>query len=130
VNAPLLTANLALTVLFLVATVLSGIRGKRRAHYVLVVVTIVMLLTAIAQAELFGRGYTFDPLRLNVHLGFAFTALGCLPGAIWSGMSLRTNPVRRQAHRFLVWSFVILTVLAVLTALWMLLSAVPLADPA
>lgn len=125
-NAPLLVLNLALTVLFLIATILSGHRGKRRAHYVLVVITVVMLALAITQAELFGRDFTFEALRLQIHLGFAFTALASLPGVVWSGLALRSKPAMRGKHRFWVCSFVSLTVLAVVTALWMLSNAVPL----
>lgn len=127
-NAPLLVLNLALTVLFLIATILSGHRGKRRAHYVLVVITVVMLALAITQAELFGRDFTFEALRLQIHLGFAFTALASLPGVIWSGLALRTRPSARPKHKFWVWSFVGLTVMAVITALWMLSNAVPITE--
>jgi len=126
VNAPLLVINLLLTVIFLAATIWAGRKGRRSLHYRLVVITVLLLAGAITQAELFGHGFTFEVLRLRIHLSFAFAALGSLPGVVWSGLALRTNPARRPTHRLWVGSFVSLTVLSVLTALWMLANAVPL----
>lgn len=125
-SGPLFLANLAVTVALLALTLASGRAGRRRLHYTLVAATTVALLLAIVQAELFGRGFEFDAMRLNVHLGFAFAALGALPGVAWSGVGLARGRVARPVHRRWVAGFVVLVVLAVATAGWMFLTAVPL----
>lgn len=124
-NAPLFLANLALTVVMLAVTLWTGKTGRRRAHFTAAPSTVVVLALAIWQAELFGKGYDFDTLRLRVHLICAGLALASLPGTVWSGLKLVRHPQVRAVHRRWVFAFVVLTVLAVLTAGWMFLSATP-----
>ncbi len=128
VSGPLFLANLGLTVVLLVLSLVSGFRRARQAHYTFVLLTTIALVVAIVQAELFGRDYRFEALRLQVHLGFAFAALASLPGVTWSGIGLARGTVRRAIHRRWVYAFVGLTVGSVLTAGWMFLTAVRIAD--
>lgn len=116
-------ANLAATVVLLGFTLWSGRSGRRRLHYALVAATLISLTAAVIQAEIYGRDYQFDPLRLRIHLGFAFLAIGLVPFAAVTGWRLRTRPAARGAHRKAVAAFVAATGLAVLTAGWMFLSA-------
>ncbi len=127
-NGPLFVANLLLTVAALGATLHAGRKGLRRRHYGLALSTVLLLGAAIWQAEHIGRSFTFEELRLQVHLACAFAALACLPGVIWSGVRLARGSGRRPVHRRWVGGFVILTVLAILTAGWMFLSAEPRAE--
>ena len=122
----LFIANLAAVVLFLALTVHAGLAGRRRRHFVLVGITLVLLFLVIYQAEIFGRNFEFEQWRLDVHLSFAFTTLATLPGVAWSGIGLARGRVRRLVHRRWVSVFVLLTVFAVITAVWMFLSATAL----
>ena len=124
-NAGLFLANLFLVVLFLGLTLFSGKRGNRELHYGMAVNTVLFLVFAIIQAEIFGRDYEFNLVRLNVHLCFAFTALISLPGVVWSGLRLRKNDAMRSVHQRWVAGFVLLTLSAILTAGWMFLDASP-----
>ncbi len=119
----LFLANLVLTVALLAATLWSGRKAKRRLHYRLVVFTVLSLIGAIVQAELFGRSFVFDPVRLNVHLFAAFAALATVPGVVWTGLRLRTRSGSRASHQRWVGAFVGLVLLAVVTACWMFLDA-------
>ncbi|RMH05461.1 MAG: hypothetical protein D6702_00245 [Planctomycetota bacterium] len=126
-SAPLFLLNLALTVVFLVVALATGVRGRRPAHYRAVGTTVALLALAILQAELFGRGFRFEPIRLRIHLGFAAAALLCLPGAVASGVALVRGRGGRRGHRAWVGGFVFLVLLAVLSAGWMFLGAEPIA---
>ncbi len=125
-SGPLFLANLALTVALVVLSLVTGVRRARSAHYRAVSATVLSLVLAIVQAELFGRGYEFEHSRLTIHLAFAFAALASMPGVAWSGIRLARDDGYRAAHRRWVYGFVLLTLLAVLTAGWMFLTATPL----
>lgn len=118
-------ANLAATVLLLAVTLVTGKTGRRRAHFIAAPVTVVVLALAIWQAELYGQGYDFDSTRLTIHLCFAGLSLASLPGTVWSGLRLVSRPQVRRVHQRWVAVFVLCTVLSVLTAGWMFLSATP-----
>lgn len=77
------------------------------------------------QAEILGRDFLFEPLRLRVHLACAFAALLTLPWVAATGWRLRRQPAARVHHRRAVWTFVSLTGAAILTAGWMFLNAEP-----
>ena len=125
-NAPLFLANLAVTVIAMILAIHAGLRRNRKRHYGFVAATLVLLTAAIWQAEVFGRNFTFEAIRLRVHLGFAFGALAVLPGVAWSGVRLAKSLSPRIVHRRWVSLFVLLVLGAVLTAGWMFLSAEPL----
>ena len=124
-NTTSFVANLLATVILLAATLWSGRAGRRRIHYSFAIATLTTLLGAIVQAEIYGRDFTFEPLRLRIHLAFAISALIAVPWVIATGWRLRTRPEARPAHRRAVGGFVALTGLAILTAGWMFFSAEP-----
>ena len=109
----------------MVLAIAAGRTRRRRAHYALVFLTVTLLSAAIYQAEVFGRSFVFESWRLWVHLGFAFAALGVLPGVAVTGVRLARAQASRAVHRRWVTAFVALTVAAMLTAGWMFLSATP-----
>lgn len=122
-NTAAFLINLALTVLLLGLSFWSGRRGRRRLHYGMVTAFLVTLAAAVVQAEIYGRGFRFDPVRLGIHLACAFLAIALVPVAIVTGWRLRTRPASRPAHRRAVGAFVTATGLAIVTAGWMFLSA-------
>lgn len=126
----LFVANLVATVVALVFTLHAGARARRLRHYGLAILTVVLLGFAIFQAELYGRtggefgaGFEFESWRLSLHLVFAFSALGVLPGVAVTGVGLAQGRIRRVWHKRFVWVFVATTVLAMATAGFMFLNA-------
>jgi hypothetical protein len=127
-NAPLFILNLAITVVLLLLTILAGRAGNRPRHYKLVAAAVVSLALTIWQAEVYGEGFVFDLTRLRIHLFFAISALACLPGVVATGLVLRENSDRRKLHQRFVYSFLALVGLAVATAIFMFLNAVPFTE--
>jgi hypothetical protein len=123
VNTTTFLINLGVTIMLLAFTIRSGKMGERRSHYYLVAFTFVSLVAAIWQAELYGRDFVFDQVKLTVHLCFAFSALLSFPGVVYSGLKLRCHPTWRQAHKRWIGSFVSLVGFSVLTALYMFIDA-------
>jgi hypothetical protein len=126
-STALFVVNLGVTVALLAVTILAGKRARRRLHYAAAVLTLIALAAAIVQAELYGRDYDFPALRLRVHLACAFASLACIPWVVVTGLRLRVRPHARPGHQRAVAAFVVLTAAAILTAVWMLLAATPIA---
>ena len=125
-NTPLFILNLVVLVVVLSATIVSGLRGRRTLHYRLVASTMVLLVLAIMQAELYGRGWDFNPLRLDIHLSLAFTAVAHVPVVVWSGI-VRVRGGSIRFHRYTVASFVSFVLASVGTAIWMFTDATKVA---
>lgn len=117
--------NLAVVVALLVATVLSGKRGRRRSHIPLAIVTVLVLILAIWQADVYGRGFTFHPVDLTIHLVVAISTLVLLPVVVYTGQRLSHGDSWRVHHRRSVVIFLGAVVLSVATACLMFLRAVP-----
>jgi hypothetical protein len=125
VNLPLFLLNLALTVGLVCVSLWTGKRGVRKQHYGAVGVTVVSLVLAIWQAELYGRGFVFIAWKLNVHLFFAMSCLASVVPVAVSGWMLRTDPRKRANHKLWIRVFLGLLVGAVATACFMFLGAEP-----
>lgn len=109
---------------------MTGKKRKKLLHIRLAVVTVVVLLLAVVQADIFGHGFTFVDWELKVHLVFAISCLIAIPPVIYSGYRLRRESRWRTPHARFVTLFVVLTVLAVLTACYMFIHAEPLVETA
>jgi hypothetical protein len=104
--------SFALTVVALALALVTGRRGRRRAHLVVGPLALVLLAIAILFAEKLASVRSFPPGALAVHLVFAKTgALLALP-VIVTGLLLLRNPRWRRAH----WCCVLLFLAGVLTA--------------
>ena len=123
-NTPLFLSNLALTVALVCLSLWTGKRGVRPAHYWTVAITVVSLLFAIMQAEMYGRNYTFIAWKLNVHLVFATSCLISLGPLVWSGLELRNDPGARKSHKRWIRVFLVLLGVTVLTACTLFFGAV------
>jgi nitrogen fixation/metabolism regulation signal transduction histidine kinase len=124
----LFVLNLVAAVALLIVTMMTGKRRKKLLHMRVAVVTVVVLLLAVVQADLYGHGFTFVDWELKVHLVFAIGCLLAIPPVIYSGYRLRRASRWRKIHARFVTLFVVLTVLAVLTACYMFLHAEPLPE--
>lgn len=124
-NLTLFVLNLLAAVVLLVATLITGKRGIKLLHMRLAVVTVVVLLLAVWQADLYGHGFTFEMVKLKIHLVFAFATLFAIPPVIFTGWRLRNHGHWRRIHLRFVALFLVCIALAIATACFMFIDAVP-----
>ncbi len=118
-------SSLGLTVVFLVISLVSGMRRRRRLHLITGPLTLALLGTAIVFAVKLGGIRDFPPAEMNVHRFFAVVgAFLALPVAL-TGVCLLVNPATRLAHRFCVVLFAIFTLSATATGVWVYLLSTP-----
>jgi hypothetical protein len=118
-------AALVVTVMLLVLDIWTGKTGRRRAHVVLVGITIPSLATAVLLAERVGTYWTLPRVPLTIHLVFAYGAsVGALV-ATASGVLHLFGRVPRRRHARLAWLFVVTATLAVVTGIVMFLGGTP-----
>ena len=123
---PLFTM-LGLTVAILAAVLVTGFRARRRLHIPLVVCFFISLLFTVLEAEKLGEGLDLEQAGIitPVHLWFAkITTLGYLLPVISGIMTLR-RPAWKSRHRSAVFLLLVLTVVTLVTGLWMGLAAGP-----
>lgn len=106
------------TVGLLVVSLVSGLLGRRRVHLVTGPLTIVMLGIAVLMTEQLMRGYRFPPEEMRVHLMIAKTAAALALVVVGTGLWLWRRPAARVWHRWTVWLFVVLTLTATGTGIW------------
>lgn len=107
------------------ATVLTGATRRRRAHFWLAPLTVVMLTITILLTERLVRAVEFPPDEMRIHLFFAKTAaLLVLPVAV-TGLLLARRPRLRKLHRFAVVAFLLFTVTATGTGIWVFSLSTP-----
>lgn len=133
-NTVVFVASLVITALLLLASVWTGVKGQRQKHIPLVVCTVASLAFAIMQARIYGdaltaEGYELPSDRLKIHLALAFSALGLLPVVAITGGTLMVKARVRPIHRVAAWTFVVVTLAAMGTAIWMLAGAELLGEP-
>ncbi len=82
------------------------------------------LVVAILLTEKLARLYAFDPEVQRIHLIFAKAGgLLAIP-VVLTGLLLWRKPGARRVHRLAVWIFVVATLLATATGVWMFSGAV------
>lgn len=124
-NLTLFVLNLLAAVALLAVTVITGKRKLKLLHMRMAVLSVVVLLVAVWQADVYGHGFTFESVKLKVHLVFAFATLFAIPPVIFTGWKLRLNGKWRRTHLRFVALFMLCVVLAVATACFMFIDAVP-----
>lgn len=119
-------ALLFITAVLVAATLWTGRQRKRALHYTMAVTAVVALLVTIREAGIFGEGFEFEPLRLNVHLFCAALCLLSLPAVAFTGMKLRKDPTARGKHQRMILLFLLTLLATFATAGWMFLTATKL----
>lgn len=110
--------SFAVTLLLVTGTVVSGLRRRRRVHLVCALSAVSSLVLTIVLAERMGATRRFPAAEMRVHLWFAKSAaLMVLPVAL-SGLALWRRPRWRPLHRAAVVLFLLLTVIASGTGVW------------
>lgn len=107
------------------ATVVLGLRRRRRPHLVLALTAIASLTVTIVLAERLGATRSFPPQILRVHLWFAKSATLALVPVVVTGVMLWRQPRRRWLHRVAVLLFLALVVVATVTGTWMFSLSTP-----
>ena len=115
----------ATTVALLVVSLVSGLLGRRRVHLVTGPLTIVMLAVAVLMTEQLMRGYAFPVEEMKIHLMIAKTAAALALVVVATGIWLWRRPAARRWHQIAVWAFVVLTLVATGTGIWVFCLSVP-----
>jgi len=121
------------TVLALVVTVVTGIRGMRGPHYAWVIVTLAGLAVAIRVAGDVGSQLVFEGLAdtaKTIHfwavgLDFLVLPIAAISGIRLARASAADEPGRRALHRKAAWALVVLLVITVILGTTMTLTASP-----
>lgn len=116
---------LALTVLLLVGTLVTGFRGQRRAHVPFAILTILALLAAIWFAETIGRYWVFPATALRIHLSFAWAGTILILPVLVSGVLALRRPGPARWHRRLVFAFLGIVLCAIGTGIWIFATGTP-----
>lgn len=118
-----LYVGLAVTTLLLVASIVSGKLGKRKAHLWWVIVTGVSLFITIWLAKEAGKHYNFPEDRHAIHMPLARLAFVLLLGPLITGPLHWFGKVSRRAHLIPVILFVVAVLAAFGTGAWMMAGA-------
>lgn len=113
------------TVALMALALVSGLQRKRRAHLLAGPASMASLVVAILLTEKLARLYAFDPEVQRIHLVCAKVGgLLAIP-VVLTGILLWRRPSTRRLHRWAVWIFVVATLVATATGVWMFAGAVP-----
>jgi len=118
---------LGLTLVGLGGVFLTGLRGQRRRHIPLVVVTVALLATTIYYAEQVGKKLDLESAGwiYPVHLWIAQATVAAYLLPVVSGIATLRNPARRKLHGKIAWLVLLLTILTAVTGTWMVALAAP-----
>ena len=119
---------LVLTLVLLGAVVVTGKKSLRRKHLTFVVLAYVGLGLSIYYAELLGKEYNFDSVRLiyDVHMAFAKATVCAYLLPIITGIMTIKGKCTRTTHGRVAVAVILLTVVTAVTGWWMILAATPL----
>lgn len=111
--------SLAITVAFMVTTLVTGLRRRRRLHLWLGPLTMVSLTITIVLTEQLMARYTFPEHVRAIHLPCA--KAGGLLGlpVVLTGLAYWRWPAARFWHQFAVYLWLTAVVVATGTGLWM-----------
>ena len=96
----------------------SGLRRRRRLHFVLAPIAIAGLVVTIILTEQLVRAVEFPAEPMRIHLWFAKTAALLVLPVIATGLWTWRSPGRRRMHRLTVFTFLLFVVVATCTGIW------------
>ncbi len=116
---------LLLTVVALGATLVSGLRRRRKPHLVRAIATVVLLATTVVFALLLGEVRHFPEWEMSVHKIFSRAGAFLVVPIVVTGAMLWRRPGWRSAHRVFVGLFLIAVLGAAATGVWVLWLSTP-----
>jgi len=122
--------SLALTLVALGVTVVSGFKARRKVHLPAVATSVVLLLVTIYYAEQLGTLYDLETAGVikPIHLFFAKLTAPAYLLPIVSGFRTLKRPSNRSLHRKLAFLILALTVISAATGAAMVFMAERLPD--
>lgn len=106
------------TLLLLVAALVTGLTRKRKVHLVLGPLALVSLTIAIVLAVLMGKTRVFPPEEMRIHRMIATTAGVLAILVALTGIRLVYSPRARLAHKIVVFVFMVAALAASGTGIW------------
>lgn len=114
-----------LTLVGLVATLVTGRCGFRKYHLRLAPLTIGFLVITIVFAERLAMIRDFPEEEMRIHLYFAWSAAILVFPVVASGLGYRAKPALRKVHLVCVILFTIAAVAATSTGIWVYSMSTP-----
>ena len=118
--------SLALTVVALLVTVVSGLRKQRHAHLRRAIVTVLLMAVTIVFAFLLGDVREFPAEEMAIHKIFSRTGAYMVPPVAITGAMLWRRPGWRWPHRLCIGVFLVGVLGAAVTGVWILALSTPL----
>jgi hypothetical protein len=118
-------ASFLVTLVLFAGAVVTGWRGRRRAHFVLAPLAIAMLAVTIVLTERLVQAVVFPEHEMRIHLALAKTAAGLVLLAAATGLATVRFPAARRIHRVAVIGFLVATVAATCTGIWVFSLSTP-----
>ena len=119
---------LGVSVAVLVAAMVCAHKKMVRAHVGLVGGFLVTFLVTLGFAEVLGRRYTFAEPIYTIHMGLAIFTTLALGVPLVTGVRHWYGKGGRGVHTRSVGVWLVCLVLALVTGVWMLYTATPIAD--
>lgn len=114
------------TTLALVAgTVWTGKLARRVPHLVLALLSVAMLTVTVVLTEALLRAVAFPQREMSIHLFFAKTAAALVLPVVVTGIMTWRRIRFRKLHLICVASFLLMTVIATGTGIWVYSLATP-----
>lgn len=124
-TAQLFWIAFGVTLASLVTTLITGFTHRRRAHFWAAPTTVVLLAITIVLAERLVRDHDFPAAQMRIHLVFAKSAAALVIPVVVTGLALVRRPGWRRAHLVCVALFVLTTVAATVTGIWVFSLSTP-----
>lgn len=118
-------ATVLVLVAAVVATLVTGKRGRRKPHFVAASLAIVVLVAAIVQAEAIGNHYVFGEPLFSIHMFFAYAASCSVLPVVGTGIYLARRHRGRRLHVVAIVVFLALVVAATGTGVLMFTDSNP-----
>lgn len=114
---------LAATAVAIVATLVTGKKGLRRAHFSCVAAMTALLLVTLYFAKESGKALDFPADRHDIHMPLARIAFYSLAAPLLTGLLHWRGKVGKGVHGFGVTLFLLCLVAALGTGAWMMMGA-------
>lgn len=113
------------TLLLLLGAVWTGVKRRRRRHFVVAPLALAGLAITVVLTEELMRGYQFPEREMGIHLPFAWGAAVLVLPVVLTGLLTVRRPRWRRVHLACVGLFFVVALAAIATGVWMFSVATP-----